>query len=163
MLAMNRARVKKALLALAVVLVLIQIFQPQRSNPPSVPVRSVIAHVPVPPLVYSTLMRACGDCHSNQTKWPWYSRIAPLSWVVIDDVNQGRRHMNFDDWDVQENAKQENEKLADICKEISRKGMPPFSYRLLHKDLALNPAEMNFVCAWSNSFQANPPVSERDR
>ncbi len=159
---MNRARVKKALLAVAVFLVYIQIFQPKRLNPPIMPPNSLIAHVVVPPLVYSTLMRACGDCHSNQTKWPWYSNVAPLSWVVIDDVNQGRRRMNLDDWSIQKDAKQANEKLADICKEITRNGMPPFSYRLLHKDLALKPTETNLICTWSKLFRANPPGPQRD-
>ena len=97
---MNMARVKKVLVALVAFLVVIQIFQPARTNPPAVPSRSLTAHVRVPEDVYSSLIRSCGDCHSNQTRWPWYSRVAPLSWVITDDVNEGRRHMNFEDWEA---------------------------------------------------------------
>jgi hypothetical protein len=85
---MNKARVKRLLIALTVFLVAIQIFQPARTNPPAVASRALIAHVQVPEDVHSALLRACGDCHSNRTRWPWYSRIAPFSWVMTDDVNQ---------------------------------------------------------------------------
>ena len=93
---MNRARVKKVLLALIVFLVVIQIFQPRRTNPPVVPSRFLTAHVHVPEDVYSSLIRSCGDCHSNEARWLWYSHIAPLSWVVTDDINEGRRYMNHE-------------------------------------------------------------------
>ena len=109
-------------------------------------------YVNVPEDVDAALRRACGDCHSNQTTWPQYSHIAPLSWVITDDVNQGRRHMNLDDWHPQGDAGKANELLTDICKEVRTTGMPPFSYRLVHRDVALNPQEIGSVCEWSASF-----------
>src|SRR5271165_2324423 len=87
---MNMGRVKKVVFALIGVLVLIQFVQPKRTNPPVVPSRSLEAHVPVPPQVSAILKRACGDCHSSETVWPWYSHVAPVSWLVADDVNVGR-------------------------------------------------------------------------
>lgn len=149
---MNLARVKLALGALVIILVAMEIFQPSRTNPPVVPSRSLAAHVKVPPGVYSALLRSCGDCHSNQTSWPWYSRVAPLSWGIVDDVNEGRRHMNFDDWEALENPQTANDRLTGICKEIQEKGMPPYSYRLAHGDLHLNPQEIARICAWSQAF-----------
>jgi len=154
---MNKARVKMVLLALLVFLVLIQIFQPARTNPSVIPSRSMAAHVPVPADVYAALMRSCGDCHSSQTHWPWYSRVAPLSWVVTDDVNEGRRHMNFDDWEALADQKVANDRLIDICEEVKQKGMPPFSYRILHRDLRLKAQEIISLCAWSQSFRTSPP------
>jgi hypothetical protein len=153
--AMNKARVKKVLLALASFMVVIQIFQPRRTNPATNASGSLAAHVRVPPDVYSTLIRSCGDCHSNQTHWPWYSHIAPLSWVITDDVNEGRRHMNLNDWEALEDHKQANDRLAGICNEIKQKGMPPFSYRLFHEDIRLKPQEIASVCSWSQSVQTN--------
>jgi hypothetical protein len=138
--------------ALAVILVAMQIFQPERTNPPAIPSRSLSAHIVLPQGVHSSLMRACGDCHSNQTRWPWYSRVAPYSWVITDDVNQGRKHLNFEDWDAQESPKQANDHLVQICKEIRQKGMPPFSYRLLHPGTKLRPEEVTAICAWSQTF-----------
>jgi Haem-binding domain len=152
---MNRARVKKVLLAVAVFLIAIQIFQPGRSNPPVVPSRSLPAHVHVPGDVYSHLIRSCGDCHSNRTSWPWYSHIAPLSWVITDDVNEGRRHMNLEDWQALGDGKQANDRLIGICNEIKQRGMPPFSYRLVHGRSRLNPQDIVSICAWSQSVAAN--------
>jgi hypothetical protein len=153
---MNRARVKKVVFALVVFLVAIQICQPKRTNPPVLPSKSLAAHVQVPEDVYTVLIRSCGDCHSNETRWPWYSRLAPLSWVITDDVNEGRRHMNFEDWEARAGSKQENDRLMSICTEIKQKGMPPFSYRLLHKRLRLRPEDIDSICSWSRSFGRNP-------
>jgi hypothetical protein len=152
---MNRARVRKVVLALVVILAAMQIFQPRRTNPPVLPSRSISAHVALPQDVYSSLLRGCGDCHSDQTRWPWYSKIAPLSWVLTDDVNQGRRQMNFEDWEAQKSPKEANDHLGDICKEIQRNGMPPFSYRLLHPESKLKPEEVSSICAWSRTFESS--------
>jgi hypothetical protein len=152
---MNWGRVKKVILSLALFLIFIQMIQPKRTNPSVSPSKSLSAHVAVPEAVRSALMRACGDCHSNRTVWPWYGQVAPFSWVVTDDVNQGRRHMNFDNWEALESPKQANDRLIDICSEIKQKGMPPFSYRLLHKDKELKTEQIKSICEWSNSFRGS--------
>jgi hypothetical protein len=152
---MNMARVKLVVIALALFLVVMQFVQPKRTNPPVIASRSLAAHVQIPPEVQSSLMRSCGDCHSNRTVWPWYSHVAPFSWVVTDDANEGRRHMNFDDWEAQETPQAANDHLADICKEIESKGMPPISYRWLHPNLGLKPEEIASVCTWSRSYQGH--------
>lgn len=151
---MNRARVKLVLAGLIAFLVVIQIFQPQRTNPPVVSSRSLGVHVDVPVDVQSALLRACGDCHSNQTHWPWYSHVAPLSWVITDDVNEGRRHMNFEDWEARQDPDQADERIAGICKEVQQNGMPPFSYRIVHKDLQLKTNEIASICAWTQAFRS---------
>jgi len=156
---MNKARVKAVLVALTAFLIVIQIFQPARTNPSASPGKSLAAQVGVPEGVYASLLRSCGDCHSNQTRWPWYSRVAPLSWVITDDVNEGRRHMNLQDWQAQPDPKQANDRLVDICPEIRKKGMPPFSYRLVHGANQLNQKEIDAICAWSDSFRGDSPGS----
>lgn len=153
---MNKARVKMVLLALLVFLIGIQFFQPARTNPPAVPSKALSSHVPIPENVHASLMRSCGDCHSDQTVWPWYSHIAPVSWMVVDDVNQGRRHMNFQDWEAQPTPKEANNVLADVCKEIRQNGMPPFTYRIAHKNVKLTQPESDAICAWSQSFATTP-------
>jgi Haem-binding domain len=152
---MNKGRVKAVLGALIAFLIVIQIFQPARTNPPVTPNKSLASHVRVPEDVYTSLLRSCGDCHSDETGWPWYSHVAPLSWVITDDVNEGRRHMNLEDWEAQPDSKQAHDRLVDICPEIQKKGMPPFSYRVVHGANQLNPKEIGSICAWSNSFQGN--------
>jgi Haem-binding domain len=152
---MNWARVRIAVIGIIVFAIFIQIFQPKRTNPPCIPSRTIEAHVQIPEDVRGPLRRACGDCHSNQTVWPWYSHVAPISWVVVDDVNQGRRHMNFDDWEALGSAKEATDRLMDICKETEQKGMPPYSYRIAHPKSLLNAKELSAVCSWSNSFAPN--------
>jgi len=148
---MNMIRVKRIALALLAVFLLAQFVQPKRTNPPVVASRSLEAHVPVPPDVMSNLKRACGDCHSSETRWPWYSHVAPISWVVADDVNLGRSHINFQDWEAQENPKEASEHLALICKQVREKGMPPLTYRLMHRESRLSEKDMDAICAWSQS------------
>jgi hypothetical protein len=148
---MNKARVRKAIFALAAFLIVIQFVQPRRTNPPIVPSRALAAHVPVPEAVQSILMRACGDCHSNRTVWPWYSHVAPLSWVIVDDVNQGRRHMNLQDSEARA-TRAATDRPFDLCKEVREKGMPPFTYRMMHKDARLAPQEIDALCSWSQSL-----------
>ena len=153
---MNKARVKMVLLASVVFLIGIQFFQPERTNPPAVPSKALSAHVTIPVNVQSSLMRSCGDCHSNRTVWPWYSHVAPFSWMIVDDVNQGRRHMNFQDWEAQPSPKQANDRLTGICKEIRSSGMPPFTYRIAHKNVKLTRQESDEICAWSQSLATAP-------
>jgi hypothetical protein len=149
---MNMVRLKIVVLALVVLFLLAQLVQPKRTNPPVVPSRSLEAHVQVPQNVLPILKRACGDCHSSETVWPWYSHVAPVSWLVTDDVNVGRSHINFQDWEAQENPKEASEHLALICKEVKEKGMPPLTYRTMHKESRLSAEDVNALCSWSQSF-----------
>jgi mono/diheme cytochrome c family protein len=79
--------------------------------------------------------RACFDCHSNQTTWPWYSNVAPVSWLVQRDVNGGRSHLNFTEWDhPQKHAK-------DVTGEVQKGDMPPWFYLPMHPAARLTEAE----------------------
>lgn len=77
--------------------------------------------------------RVCFNCHSNETTWPWYSRVAPVSWLIYNDVQEGRSRMNFSDWrDVSGEQ---------FKHEIGGGSMPPFQYRLAHPEAKLTSAE----------------------
>ncbi len=78
---------------------------------------------------------ACFDCHSNQTKWPVYSYVAPMSWLVQRDVENGRRALNFSEWDPEEDPDD------DIAEVVAEGSMPPRNYRLVHPDARLSPEE----------------------
>jgi cytochrome c551/c552 len=79
--------------------------------------------------------RACFDCHSNRTVWPWYSHVAPVSWLVQNDVDGGRKHLNFTEWDrLQKHAE-------DIGKEVRPGDMPPWFYLPMHAAAKLTDAE----------------------
>lgn len=80
-------------------------------------------------------VRACFDCHSNETRWPWYSDVAPMSWLVQNHVDEGRRELNFSEWN---RAQEEADEAADVVREGE---MPPRSYTLLHPEARLTVAE----------------------
>jgi hypothetical protein len=149
---MRRGSAKWILTGLIAFFILIQIVQPTRTNPPVIASRSLEAHVPVPLNVQLILQRTCYNCHSSATIWPWYSHIAPVSWLVVSDVNTARSHINLQDWEAQVNPQEGQEHLGLICKLIRQKDMPPWNYRLMHKDGTLSPEEVETVCAWSQQF-----------
>jgi hypothetical protein len=146
---MRRVSAKWIVLGAIALLILIQLIQPSRTNPPVVPSRSLQAHVDVPPEVQAVLKRSCYDCHSSATVWPWYSHVAPVSWYVVHDVNVGRSHINLQDWEAQVNEQEGKEHLGLVCKLVRNGQMPPADYRLLHKGTDVTPEETDAVCAWS--------------
>jgi Haem-binding domain len=148
---MNRKRVKRLLLVVAALAILAQVIQPRRTNPTVDPSRALAARITVPSDVQTILNRGCADCHSNRTVWPWYSRVAPLSWILIDDVNQGRRHINFSDWAAQKDAAEAATHIQSICDEVRRGTMPPLTYRMLHKTARLSPTDIEALCTWSQT------------
>lgn len=80
--------------------------------------------------------RACFDCHSNETAWPWYSNVAPLSWLVTIDVMEGRGKMNFSDW-----GRGYQPSIGEIVGVIQEGEMPPFQYLVMHPEAKLSAAE----------------------
>jgi len=107
------------------------------------------------PETRSLAVRACYDCHSNETTWPWYAYVAPASWLVERDVSVGRAHLNFSEWDrAQEHAE-------DAAEQLLEGEMPPAIYTLLHGDAVLDAAERREL---SNAltFTAEPAADESD-
>ncbi|HEV2425575.1 MAG TPA: heme-binding domain-containing protein [Terriglobia bacterium] len=127
---------------------LIQLAHPSTSNPFADPNRDIAAHLNVAPRVQSIFNRSCDDCHSNRTVWPWYSHVAPVSWLVAYDVNHGRRHVNFSEWEAYPPDKA-SRLLDEICREIQDGDMPPFQYRPMHAASGLTPADKQQVCEWT--------------
>ena len=94
--------------------------------------------------------RACYDCHSNQTVWPWYSRVAPVSWLVTLDVLRARNHLNFSEW----SAAGSERSLREVARQIERGEMPPANYVLLHPSAALTAAEQQaLITGLQNSLK----------
>ena len=81
--------------------------------------------------------RACFDCHSNETTWPWYSHVAPVSWLVQHDVDSGRRHLNFSEW----NRPQRHAK--DAAEQVRKGDMPPWYFLPTHPEARLSETERN--------------------
>lgn len=155
---------KRVALAVIVLLVVIQVFRPSRTNPTADPKNEMTASLAVPPEVAAIFNRSCGDCHTNRTIWPWYSGVAPVSWMVAYDVNHGRSALNFSEWGMG-NPKKNADTLQEVCKELTEKEMPGTFYPILHPAANLTDADIQTVCRWTQdvrpgsaaeSMQTNP-------
>ena len=131
-------------------LVLIQTYRPSRTNPPMDVKQDLSTTAKVDPAVLGILDRSCNDCHSNRTVWPWYSGVAPVSWLVASDVNGARRHMNFSAWGTYPSHQQQSH-LDEICKIVNEHDMPPLTYVLIHRNAALSDADRQSICDWTKS------------
>lgn len=125
-------------------------FGPPRTNPPSNPADNIDTVARVTPEVKAILDRSCRDCHSNETRWPWYSRVPPLSIGVIDHVNDARRHMNFSTWGSYD-PEDAREFLVDMCALAQKRDMPIPSYTWLHREAPLSDHDIVLLCAWTNA------------
>ncbi len=139
---------KGAVLALAALFVVIQFVGPDTTNPPVDAARTIQANTQITPEVAAIIVRACGDCHSHQTRWPWYSHVGPISWFLADHVNDGRKHLNFSEWATY-NPKRMSKKLEEMRDEIEKGGMPLKSYLLLHPEARLSQDDIQQLGAWT--------------
>jgi hypothetical protein len=122
----------------------IQFLPVQRRNSPAG------GELTAPPEVTAALRGACYDCHSSQTRWPFYSAIAPISWLVAHDVNQGRRRLNFSDWNAYASDPQTaGQKLNRVAELVDRGAMAPWYYRLLHPGARLSGAQRRLIVQWA--------------
>jgi len=125
------------------VLLMIQLVPRPTKNPP------VTQDVAAPPRAESILRRACYDCHSNETRWPWYAQVAPVSWLVVRDVERGRNHLNFSAWDkYADDPETVIRKLCNIDKVIHKGTMPLWYYLPAHAQARLSDADRQLIEDW---------------
>jgi hypothetical protein len=133
---------KKALIILIVILVAIQFIPVDKTNP------TVTAELDAPMKIISVFKRSCYDCHSNETVWLWYSNIAPVSWLVAGDVEDGRAHLNFSEWGNL-SRKDRVKMKEEIWEEIEKDKMPLWKYNILHPDASLKQKDKDLIRDWA--------------
>ena len=136
--------------ALILVAGALQMFQPSFANPPVQPGASFEAVAKPPAEVASILNRACADCHSNNTRYPWYSKISPASWLLDRDIRAGRTHLNFSTWSLY-SPEMSHLRMTEVCDVIRKGKMPEPQYLLLHSEARLSDAEKTAVCAFAQA------------
>ncbi|MBT8206650.1 MAG: heme-binding domain-containing protein [Acidimicrobiia bacterium] len=127
---------------LVVAFVAIQFVPVDRSNPP------VTMDVVAPAEVRSVLRQSCYDCHSNESNWPWYSYVAPVSWLVAKDVREGREHLNFSTWD-RYTTDERSEFVAEAYEEAVEGEMPLPIYLTMHNDARLSREDRQVLHDWA--------------
>ena len=128
-------------------LVAIQLVPVRRDNP------SVTADLNAPEAVKSIITASCYDCHSNQTRWPFYSYVAPVSWLIASDVHGARKLMNLSQWGEYPESAQEFLKTQ-VYKQVSAGEMPPWDYLLLHPKARVSPSALSILKQWSGAQAA---------
>jgi len=140
----------RLIILVAVVLALIQLIPYGRDHSNPVTVQELKWNAPATRVL---AQNACFACHSNLTTWPWYTKVAPLSWLTAHDVEAGRAKLNFSEWQRPQEAD-----LQQVVDALQGKSMPPLEYRLLHKEARLTDSQRQqllggLVASWT----ADPP------
>jgi hypothetical protein len=125
-----------------------QLLRPDRPNRPPDPKRQLVA----PPAVQSILDRSCKDCHSNQTQWPWYSHVSPISWWLVDHVKEGRSEFSVSDFGTYPPQRAAH-KMEEVCEEVKKGNMPLPEYLWLHPSAKLSAADKETLCTWATTEQ----------
>jgi heme-binding protein len=145
-------RLKQAAIVFAVVFAAAQLVRPERANPATDASRRIQAHVGTASGLVAVLDRACSDCHSNATVWPWYTQIAPVSWLMAYGVTKGRKTVNFSEWAAY-SPEQQRVLLLESCQDASQ-GRMPGPYTLLHPEMRLSAQDVETICAAARQAEA---------
>jgi Haem-binding domain len=152
---MLRRAGRSILIALFVILLAIQLVPVQRTNPPFDPAATLERSATVPANVKAILDRSCKDCHSNETRWPGYGYVAPMSWLLVHDVNKARENLNFSEWGTQD-ADAKNDSLIEICRKVRRGLMPLKRYAWIHPSARLTAEDVEALCEWTAEMRRTP-------
>lgn len=137
-------------LILLILFLAAQAIRPAKTNPPSDPSASLMTRAPRE--VAQIFDRSCRDCHSNETRWPLYSQIAPMSWLVGYDVREGRDHFNYSEW-TSIDPDDQDKLLGGVCTLTKRGRMPQWQYLMIHRGAKLSPGDVSTLCAWSEKVR----------
>lgn len=139
---------KKIGWALVIILVIIQFIRPEKNRSTTVGANDLSKHYAIPPNVQDILGRACKDCHSNNTKYPWYSQVQPVGWWLQNHVNDGKSHLNFSEF-AGYKPKDQHHKMEELIEEVKEGHMPLNSYLWIHKEAKLSATEKEALLIWA--------------
>ena len=143
---------KKILLLLLILLVGIQFFHPEKNQTTAVPVNDIGKLYAIPDDVKIILAKACNDCHTNNTVYPWYNNIQPIAWWLNNHVVDGKRNFNFDEFATYRVAKQ-YKRMQQCINLVKKNEMPLDSYTWIHKNAILTDAEKETFFKWCNAVR----------
>lgn len=131
---------------------LIQLFRINKTNPAIIPAQDFATLVNMPVDKLAILKAACYDCHSNESIFPWYADLAPLSWRVSDHIKNARSHLNFSEWGTY-SARRQQHRLEDIQDAFSNNWMPLWDYKLAHKASRLSAQQRTEMAGWFKTLE----------
>ncbi|HEX8331236.1 MAG TPA: heme-binding domain-containing protein [Segetibacter sp.] len=143
---------RKVLLFLLVAFIVMQFFRPEKNLSGQTSRNDIMTLYPIPGDVKSILVKACNDCHSNNTTYPWYSNIQPVAWWLDDHIKEGKKHLNISEF-ASYSLRRQYHKMEEVEEMVEKKEMPLESYTYIHKDANLTEDERNKIIAWSVSIR----------
>lgn len=146
--------IKKILLGLAILLVAIQFFRPEKNIAVNPSHNAIDRNYTVPKDISGLLRTSCYDCHSNNTVYPWYSSIQPFAWWQQSHVIDGKKELNFDEFNNYD-VKRKKHKLDEVIEVIQEAEMPLSSYTLIHRKAILSPQDKEKLISWAKELQSN--------
>lgn len=139
--------IKKILIGIAALLIIIQFFRIDKTNPPIIQENDFITISNPPANVAKIIKTSCYDCHSNETKYPWYTNFAPLSWWIKHHINEGREELNFSVWGTYK-EKRKKHKIEECVELVDEDEMPLSSYLITHEEAKLTADEKGYLLEW---------------
>ncbi len=143
---------RKILIGLLVALVIIQFIRPERNMDSSPNADDITAHYAVPENVQAILKKACNDCHSNYTTYPWYANIQPLGFWLQHHIDEGKAELNFSVFNSYTDKKKAH-KMEEVAEMVEKGEMPLESYTLIHGDAKLTKEEAEILITWAKALQ----------
>jgi hypothetical protein len=144
------SRIKKILLVLLVVFIAIQFVQPARNTSGQVLPTDISKTVSLPENVHTILQTACYDCHSNNTRYPWYNYVQPVAWILANHIKHGKKDLNFNEFGSYP-ARRQQSKLKAIADQVRDGEMPLYSYTIIHKKARLTKEEKSVIIQWAQN------------
>ncbi len=142
----------KLLWIIPIAFIIIQFIHPQKNNSTAPSENGIDKIRPVPKEVQTMLATSCYDCHSNHTVYPWYYNIQPVAWWLNSHINEGKEHLNFDEFATYSPRRQYS-KLKETEKMVNDGEMPSPSYTLLHRDAVLDAHQREVIALWCQDFR----------
>jgi hypothetical protein len=143
-----RTKLKWAGVIIGLILIGLQFTSPAHINPAFDDAQTLQGITNVPPDISALFARSCNDCHSSKTNWRWYTYVAPVSWLTVGHVNDGRAELNFSEWG-RYGARMKETRLRAICQQCEKGTMPIASYAFVHPEVKLARDEVRGICEWT--------------
>lgn len=147
-------KIKKIIIPIVlIVFIAIQFFDVSPNKAVETSENTIEKHYSVPQNVQQILKTSCYDCHSNNTEYPWYSNVQPVKWWLADHINDGKRHLNFDEFNTYPKEKKLN-KLDEVSETVNKDEMPLKSYTVIHTNAKLSAEQKQLIQLWVKSLKS---------
>lgn len=143
---------KIILIVLLIIFVLIQFIRPEKNKSEEISTNDISTRYPVPDSIQSILKVACNDCHSNNTRYPWYAEIQPVAWWLDGHIKDGKKGLNFSEF-AKYRIRKQYARLQQVIKLVKQNDMPLASYTWIHKDAILSDRQKHAIADWANSLR----------